>query len=45
VIKTMVLAALVAGLSACGSDSGGGSSSGSVPQGFKRLDGPGYTLA
>jgi hypothetical protein len=47
VIKTMVLAALVVGLSACGSDSGGGSSSssGGVPQGFKQLDGPGYTLA
>lgn len=45
VIKTMVLAALVAFVAAgCGSDStsaGGGG----VPDGFKRLDGPGYTLA
>lgn len=40
-----MLAALVAGLAACGSDSGGGSSSGDLPQGFKQLDGPGYTLA
>jgi hypothetical protein len=49
VIKTMVLAALVACVAAgCGSDSGGASSSasgGGVPPGFKRLDGPGYTLA
>lgn len=45
-IKTMVLAALVVGLSACGSDSGGGGASpGGVPQGFKQLDGPGYSLA
>jgi hypothetical protein len=46
VIKTMVLAALVACVAAgCGSDSGGSSSGGGVPDGFKRLDGPGYTLA
>ena len=47
VIKTMVLAALLVALSACGSDSGGGASGGGggVPQGFKQLDGPGYTLA
>jgi hypothetical protein len=48
VIKTMALAALVACLAAgCGSDSGGASpdSGGGVPDGFKRLDGPGYTLA
>lgn len=42
VIKTMVLGALVLALAACGSDAGGSSG---VPQGFKRLDGPGYTLA
>ena len=44
----MALAALVAFVAAgCGGDSGGGGASGSggVPQGFKQLDGPGYTLA
>jgi hypothetical protein len=43
VIKTMILGALTLVLAACGSDSGG--ASGGVPDGFKRLDGPGYTLA
>jgi hypothetical protein len=46
VTRILSLTALALLLAACGSDSGGGTSGGGgVPQGFKRLDGPGYTLA
>jgi hypothetical protein len=44
-MKTMALGALVLMLAACGSDAGGSSGAAGVPQGFKRLDGPGYSLA
>jgi hypothetical protein len=46
VTRILSLTALALLLAACGSDAGDGASGGGdVPQGYKRLDGPGYTLA
>jgi hypothetical protein len=44
VTRTLSLAALALLLAACGSARGGSPAAG-LPKGFKRLDGPGYTLA